>query len=564
MSFGAEMKDFIAAFQVGSQIQDKRRQQALDVEQEKNRSAEASNKAAAVESRYQRTMDYNEAGRADTNKRNAAIDLRAQEQLDLNRTAQERLAGKEADDAWYKQLEANPQLGYDAAGNQIPPPSQRGQPTEAIPTTSAPAAGGGTDDVVINHAIVSDAVDGGMKQLSAQLKSERGVEDVMGGAGAPSVQTIQQVSEIVDPDKVMAEGKRITAMLEATHDFYMTTYKGADKVERANEAAAAIIQYSRSQAAVLATAAQAKMEQGDMAGATAELIKAHDIIPDGRSTTYDEASNTFTVTDDETGEVVQEGEVTPEMLDQIAAGFTKGPLVFEMLLQSAMKSKNFNPGAGDKAAAAPKPVTSVDLVADDEADGMREEFATNLFDLVSTEMVDIDGAPIFASPEEFIAQVGEDSTEALADLSVMITKFNPDINPKDAAKLALVISDADVNVGEIKDQNFGFKVLPVSAENKKAGKDIMVIQTPDGRELELPGNAATTAIRIANRGLFIAGKKIIEKNVGMTNERVINDNNQYNLQRQEDLRLQGKGNRSGARGAGVPLPTPTRRTGRGG
>lgn len=572
MGFGAEMKDFIAAFQVGSQIRDRRAQQALDVEQESNRSKEAANKAAATQARYDETRAFNQEGRDYTQRkdaRDAAIKLddtlyTRGRNADLDAQS----ANKAADEAWYKQVEADPEMGYGPDGTPIPPPSQRGAVKEAIPTT--PTTGGtvsssGMEDLEINRGLVADAIDGGLKKLS-QEGEIAGIQSVMEGAGAPKPDTVKQVDAIIDPDNKMSEDQKTLARLEATYEFYLTKYKGKDGYDRANEAAAQWLQHARGVAAIQATAALALNEQGDMVGAAKKLSEMHQSIPDGQSTTYDEASNTFRVTDDETGEVVQEGEVTPELIDEIATSFTKGPAFFNIMVQAASRSKNFKPGEGD--AKKEKPITSKELKSSDTPidPGDPDEINAAMFETISKEVVDIDGAPIWANPEEFVAQVGEDSANALTGLAGMIIANNPGIDSKAAAKLALVIADPDINVGDPSEQQFdGFKVLPISAENKKAGIDIMVIRTPDGRELELPGNDATTAIRIANHGLWIASKAVVEKNVGMTNERVTNDNAAYNLQRAEDQRLrdeQLKANRAGGRGAPPSsLVLPGRRTG---
>lgn len=178
MAFGQEMQDFIAAFQVGSTIKQKKRQLALDTTQEENRAKEATNKAAATQARYDETMSFNRKKFDTTNKRNEGIDRRAETALQLQQGAQDRLAAKEADDAWYKQIEANPRLGYGADGvTPIPPPSQRGKPTEAIPTGPAgqttperigTVSSSGMSDLEVNPETVANAVDGGLKVLSQE------------------------------------------------------------------------------------------------------------------------------------------------------------------------------------------------------------------------------------------------------------------------------------------------------------------------------------------------------------------------------------------------------------
>lgn len=566
MAFGQEMQDFIAAFQVGTSIKQKKRQLALDTEQESNRAKEATNKAAAVESRFQRTQDYNQKGRDITNKRNAGIDARAEEQLNLNRGAQDRLAAKDADAAWAAQIAADPESGYDADGNIIPPPSQRGKPSEAVPTGPQGATNTSADDITINSATVADAIDGGLKRLSREGEVA-GIQSVMEGAGAPHPQTVQAVDNIIDPDGKMSEDQKTLARLEATYKFYTTKYKGKDGIERANEAAAQWLQHARGVAAIQAHAAQVLNSKGDTAGAAKKLVEMHNSIPDGNHTTFDEATGMFTVTDGQTGEVIQEGQATPEMIDQIAASFTKGPEFFNIMMSAAMKSKNFNPGAG-RSEKAKKPVTSKALkeeaplaAADNE-----DEINDALFSIVGNELKDVDGAPIFANKEEFVKQVGEDSISALSDLAIMISGYNG-IDAKKAAKLALVITNPDDMVGDPSEQQFdGFKVLPISKANQEAGIDIMVIQTPDGTRLNLPASKATVAITTANHGLFIAAKETTQNNMDETNRRVINDNADYNNDRTEAIRLRDE-NRAGlrtGRGSSTPAPDNKKRRFRGG
>lgn len=583
MSFGAEMKDFIAAFQVGTQIKDRRRAMALDVQQEENRSKEASNQAAAVEARYQRTQAYNQEGRDYTRKKDETAAATAATEIDYQHsrdaTSDTRQANTAADAAWYKQVEADPQMGYEPDGvTPIPPPSQRGQPKEGIPTESTPAGPGrpgpvsssGMSDLVINHETVANALNGGLKELSNE-SNKSGIQSVMEGAGAPDSKTVAAIDNIIDPNNTMSEAEISLARIEGTYEFYV---KRGD-IEKADKAAAAWLQHARGMAAIKATEMQVKLDQGDVAGAAQTAADMHDSIPDGHSTTFDKASNTLVTTDDQTGEVVMTTEATMEKLDQIAAAFTKGPEFFNLMKSAAMRSTNFNKGAEE--AKANKPVTSKpfsekeDPLAADVPRGTREEVDTAIFDIASKELVDVDGKPVFKDNEEFLKMVGEDSVGALSDISMMIIAHNPDVTPKEATKLSMIITDPDQNVGSPGDQHFdGFEVLPISVDNRKAGIDIMVIRTPDGRELELPGNAFSTAFKTANHGLFIAAKETTQKNVDETNSRVTNDNNQYNLQRAEDLRLQEErrtGKRTGRGNVYVPqaLPgVPPKRTGRGG
>jgi hypothetical protein len=584
MGFGREMQDFIAAFQVGSSIRDNRKKLSLAEEEEKNRSAEATARAQAQQDQFNATQEgINTRHGISTGLSREKFDYQQKNDADVAA----RGASKEADDAWYKQIEADPQSGYGPNGEMIPPPSQRGAPVEAIPTGpqqqtgAAPAA---VDDTVINYPTVDKAIDGGLKVLSERSGGKKGIQDgmaspdakaIMEGDGALKPETVKQIDAIIDPDGLLPEEKLSLGRLEATYEFYTGgSYKGKDGVERANEAAAQYIQYARGVAAIHAHAAQVKLKAGDVPGAAKQLVEMHKSIPDGQSTTFDEATMTFETTDDRTGDIIQRGEVTPELIDQVASSFTKGPEFFNVMMQAAQRSKNFNPSAGDKPAKAEKPITSKELeetdpLADKEADAeLKVAVDTELFNLGSKGLTDIDGKPIFANMEEFVAQVGPESTDALSDLGIMIAKSNKGVSAEEAAKFAFLIANPDDKVGSIEDQQFDFDVLPISVENKKAGIDVLEIRI-GGRTLKLPMAQGTDAITTANRGLFIAAQENTQSKVNMTNERATASNKAYQLDAAEQKRLEEErraGVRTG-RGSAIaapPLPvSPTKRTGRG-
>lgn len=573
MGFGTEMRDFVAAFKIGSDIQDRRKQRELEAEQEKNRTAEN----AAQEARIQRNFETSQEGIKTRHADSMGMQERrigisesnldiSRGNLDLQRDNAHRAELVQADAAWYKQLEADPQSGYGPDGEMIPPPSQRGNAggaaTEAIPTGPEGMSNGAVDeapaeavepvdDVEINYPTVGKAIYGGMKLLQ-KLFADKGIQDgaeapglkaMMEGDGALKPETVKAVDGILDPDGVLPEQKLTLGRLEATYEFYTSgKYKGKDGVERANEAAAQWIQTARGIAAINAHTALVKLKNGDVDGAADQLVKMHDAIPDMQSTTYDRETKTYQTTDDQTGEVVQEGEVTPELIEQMATAFVGGPAFYEVVMQAAMRSKNFNPGAGDKAAKVEKPRTSEALAEADPADTaeLNDQVGEAIVEMVSKELADIDGNPIFANVEEFVAMVGEDSADALNDLGVMIAVHNRSVSPEEAAKLALLITNPDEMVGSPEDQHMGFEVLPVTKDNIKAGIDIMEIKTSNGIILKLPGSQANDAIKTANRGLFIAAKENIQKKVDMTNERVRTDNESYTLERLEEERKSDK------------------------
>ena len=484
--------------------------------------------------------------------------------------AQKRLELKAEDEAWYKQVAANPRLGYDENNNPIPPPSQRAPAPEAIPTTPdapqgvlGPRISNEDADPGINYGNIADALNGGMKHLNEEGRAG-GEAAVAGGAGALKPETAKEVFDIVDPERKLSEGKRILASIDATREFYLTTYPGKDGVERSNAAAAQWIQYARGMAAVQATAAQALLAKGDVPGAARALVEAANVIPDGNTTTYDEKANTFVTVDNEDGKVLQEGEVTPETIEKYAAGFAKGPAAYELILQQAMKSKDFNPGTGKKPAKEAKPVTSKELdetdpLADAEADKeLNDNIGAELLTIVSGELKDIDGVPIFKNMEEFIAQVGEDSTNALSDLGVMIAKNNKGISVKEAAKLALAITNPDDKVGAIEDQQFDFEVLPVSKANLEAGIDVLELSI-GGKTIRLPASQATDAIKTANRGLFIVMQETTQSKVNMTNERVKAGNEAAQADMAEQKRLDDERHEGVRTGRGsIVWPNPNK------
>lgn len=618
MSFGAEMRDFIQAYQAGSQIRDNRTKLRLAEEEEKNRTAEAKAKAKQTESHFQQTQEgistrFRENQGLQREKftyqqgQDATVNARLQEQtdisgghlkvaeenLDVSKRGARRLELEAADKAWAEKIKLDPQSGYEKSV-PIPPPSQRAgaydAPTEAIPTGPAGAAAPANPrfaDLPIDYKMLGKSLDAGLKKLQEEFGLNKGIQDgvalpggkaLMEGEGAFKPETVKQVDAIINSNGLMPEQEVVMKRHAETYRFYMEDYKGPDGMKLAGEAAAQWIQWARGEAALKAHAAKALLDRGDLPGAAKMIEKMHDGIPDGRSTTYNEQDNTFEVTDDQTGEVIHSGEVTPDLIEQVAAAFTKGPEFYRVLMEAAKRVPNFEKVETEAQTKAKKPITSAPLeelaplnVADYEKD--TNEIKTSVMEILGKELADIDGVAPFTDDDEFIAQFGEESADAVVDLGVMIKGYNRGLTSKEAAKLALQISNPDEMAGRVEDQRFDFEILPISDENRKAGIDVLEIMTLDGTHLRLPMKQGSDAIHSANHGFFIAVQEHTQKKVNMTNERVIQGNEQHQIDRLREKGQSEKSDRGGAGmgrrgGAYVPPPPkifkPPQRTNRAG
>lgn len=566
MGFGNEVKDFLAAYQVTSGIKDRRRQRDIEQQRADNQVSIAKMKQDAYDKKWQADYGLREraADRADElnkfNKEKFADESSLKrERLDFDKrradATEKRLAAESARKLHDKAIAEDPTKLLDDESAE--PPSQA-LPTgvntgtveetqegegpaqnQAIPTSPEPAAASSTSAPVSTPTVTGSgmgpvapavALAGGLKYIQEHFglgkqqavptagATEQGKKRLFEGEGSMTPEEQQAVDKMldeqdikngVDPQKLTDSARSIRRL---TRTYELLLSRG--KTKEANQMAAAIIQSSRGTASMLGQQALGRLQKGDIQGAAQSVVQAHDQIPDGRSVKFDPNSMTFQVIDDQSGNVVQKGQATPEMIFSLANGFKDGSAYYAAITGAASR----DPSMQDKpptAAQAKEAAKEDELKAvpgyepSDKADvdvngSVIKEFAR---------MKLPDGSPVFSktlkapmpgqedvqgdmTPEEITKAIGEHSVTSITNLGAMISKYN-DVSPAEAGRLAVSIVNPSVD----SDQKWNFKLI-------NGTQNVMEIMTEDGTRLRLPARTATAAIKAGHDGMFQLASKM--------------------------------------------------------
>jgi len=383
MSFSAEMKDFLGAWQAGNKIF-----AAKTDEEYKKAQTEAVKKKTETEYDPERLKLADDQARANLAKTNAGIAL-TQEQVKnagVSRgytsalTERMRRAGEPQPEPGSGLLPptmapavgggtgvpaapvltntmVDPMLNY-AGGGAIPdmdddPAAEPDNDADDMPAPPAgamapPAVGGPTDvsarsrggqsglpqggfNGVVAPQLIHDAVKGGYTYginaagIRGGIRSPRhqaAAKALAQGQGALTQQEMEAARKAVDPDGKLTDAQRNMAALGAVYQFWSN--KGDP--EKAQKVAFQMLQHFRLASQRYAALAAHAAEQGNMDVATRAAVKAYANVPDGRDMTMslgqDGRIQYHYV--DENGKTITKGLATPQELAASAMGLARG------------------------------------------------------------------------------------------------------------------------------------------------------------------------------------------------------------------------------------------------
>lgn len=555
MAFGNEIRDFIDAFKTGAVLKDAYSKRKLAEQAEANRVQIAKDKQASEELKFGAIYDQNERKLEDARNRwkaeyglkksgqDATAKYRAdalgiqRRRADLaEKNANERSARQKKEDerkAREQRLKEDPTSILDEADGKALPtnvttetqgiaaapakkePSSRGagpiRPNDEGVVTPGIMRPRGADPVSLGAALAGGlsylqnhfGLGGGLQGASGDQKD--GARRMFEGEGAVPPEEDQALDAIMDQEdinngvdpKEISKSLREVNKLKRLYDFHLSR----DRPEEANKAAAAMIQKSRGVAAILSMSALDKMKKGDVAGAGADLAEAYNQAPDGRAVEWDPQGMKFIIKDEETGEVVQEGQVTPEQIFSIANGFKDGSAFYRIIMEAAKRDPSFkDPKAEEVKEKEPETLPNYTPEGGQMDEGGREEVVKILINEAKLE----DDTPAFAglSPEDVMMGIGQPAVNAMAELGGMIAHYNS-LEPQTAIRLALSLSSPDLTRPD--QPEFNFKLI-------SDAPNVMEIQAEDGTRLKLPSRTAGTLIKTAHDGLTPYLQKLYSAN----------------------------------------------------
>ena len=219
-----------------------------------------------------------------------------------------------------------------------------------VPTpTSAPRDDEGRPDSQL-------AVREGMKwaQSNAGIGEQLGIQDprlqkmaqrYLTGYGAAPRGIVEEAKRAVDPEGTMSPAERNVKALGSVYRFYVDQ----GNPEKAQAAAGQMLQTLRMQATQFGAFARAAAEEGDLDAAARAAVAAYANVPDGNDLQIEKTDNGYqvTVTDIESGDVIQKEVMSPEQMAQAAMGFS--PQGFdEQLFRAAGGTREYKTQAPEK------------------------------------------------------------------------------------------------------------------------------------------------------------------------------------------------------------------------
>lgn len=143
------------------------------------------------------------------------------------------------------------------------------------------------------------------------------VEALARADGAPPPEQVNAVRAKVDPENRLGTALGTTYGMVKAYDYYLA--KGDTKA--AQQVAANIILFTKSQSQQLGSLAVQALQEGDTTSAVKALQHAYNMMPNGNQMSVQDGKATVT---DPSGKVVRQFELTPEVMMNAAMGFTKG------------------------------------------------------------------------------------------------------------------------------------------------------------------------------------------------------------------------------------------------
>jgi hypothetical protein len=432
MSFSAEMKDFIGAWQAGTKVNasqtDADYKTALTDAQKKKTERENDPETLALQDKQ---------ARANLAKTNAGIAL-TQEQVKnagVSRgytsalTERMRKAGMDTDQGSgllpptmvqpgaavgggtnvpFQNTMVPPTIDY-AEGGVIPDTEDDGDGDE-LPvgaTPAGPAVGGPADmptDVsarsrgggqsglpqggfngIVAPQVIHDATKGaynyginaaGLRGGIRSPRQQAAAKALAQGAGALSQQEMDAARKAVDPDGKLTDSQRNMSALGAVYQFWAN--KG--EPEKAQKVAFQMLQHFRNASQRYAAIAAHAAEQGNMDLATKAAVKAYANVPDGRDMTMTVGQDGRVMYHymDENGKTITKGLATPQELASSAMGLARGGFDQAILSAAGVREeaqKGTGKGAGTSKGNPVTDMKNTGELLDGELNTIKEKWA---------------------------------------------------------------------------------------------------------------------------------------------------------------------------------------------
>lgn len=167
----------------------------------------------------------------------------------------------------------------------------------------------------------------------------------LGGSGAAPRTLVQQALKLVDPDKKMRPGERNMAAFAQVYKHYMNN----GEPEKAQKAAASMVQYYRQESNRYLSLSQVAAGNGDLEAARKAAMAAYANIPNGRDLEIKPVDGGYEVkVTNQDGKVINKKVVDPREFAAAAMGFSPATFDEEILNAAGEKGEEFkDPSVSD-------------------------------------------------------------------------------------------------------------------------------------------------------------------------------------------------------------------------
>lgn len=257
------------------------------------------------------------------------------------------------------------------------------------------------------------------------LQTQAGAKAWATGAHAAPALDMEKLGNAVDPNHTMSDSDRNMAAMGAVYQFKM---KQGD-TDGAARSAYQMLQYYRNASSRYAALAAVAAQKGDLDTATHAAMKAYANIPDGKNfqvVKTPDGKLSYTMTDMSTGKVTMQGVEPPEKLAEAAMGLA-GP-GFDQQLISAINQTPYTPPV----ATTPKPMKI----------GDKSKVLDQIDEAYKTQNPDV---PSAADPKVTAPKYGADDQALHKGAAYrMLAHPNNDITPDEATQVATKIADPTI------------------------------------------------------------------------------------------------------------------------
>lgn len=174
---------------------------------------------------------------------------------------------------------------------------------------------------------------------------EKQRQDYLKGYGAAPVQMMRRVADMIDPEKKMTPAQRNMAALGNVYNFY----RDRGEFDKAQAAAASMIQAHRQSAQQFLALSQAAAQEGRLDDASKAMLAAYTNVPNGVDLSIKKEGEGYKIefTDAETGEQMEQAILSPDQFAEQVMKFTPGSFDQAILDAAAVAPKEYTKLKGD-------------------------------------------------------------------------------------------------------------------------------------------------------------------------------------------------------------------------